>query len=561
MSLFSKIADALGIGKGDVRPQNVTYSEDVMEAFGVPASSGAVVTPVSAMRVAAVFACVQKIAGAIATLPIHAYRTDGDIKSRLPKDDLWYKLNEQPSTQFTAASHWEGVSIAQLLRGDAYTWIRRGVNNSIKELLPLPWGCVSPVRQPDGTVRYYIALPDYGIQTWLEPSEVLHFPGFGFDGIKSMSVISYAAKAAVGNAMAMDEYSGKFFADGAHPSIVLTAAGKMSSDQVTQLQNAFRNKYAGLDNAHRLPLVLTEGLQAKEISLSAEDAQLLEARKFQVIDIARAFGVPPHMIGETSASTSWGSGIESMSRGFVTYTLQPHLVRIEQELNRKLFPRDIGKFVQFDRDALIEGDSAAQAAYNRAALGGPGTGQGWMSVDEIRKTKGLAPIGGEASKIFDPREVQAPDTSKQDAAANDLANQLREIRHLQALHTAKIENKAPDIHFPEQVAPVVNVTFEPPHAPVINIPEQAAPVVNVTIEQPEAAIINNVVNVPESQITVEAVMPEQKAPVVNIAPSVTNVEVKPAEVNVNIPARKTDTTIIRDSAGNITKATQIERDA
>ena len=408
MTFFSKIAEKLGFGRGEMRPQNVTYSDAVMESFGVGQSSasGLSVTPLSAMRVAAVFACVQKIAGAIATLPIHVYSTDGDIKSRLPRDDLWYKLNESPSNQFTAASHWEGVSIGQLLRGDSYTWIRRSMNNSIRELLPLPWGCVSPIRQSDGSVRYYVSLPDYGINTWLDAAEVLHFPGFGFDGIRSMSVISYAAKQAVGNAMAMDEYSGKFFAEGAHPSIVLNAAGKMSPDQVTQLQNAFRNKYSGLDNAHRLPLVLTEGLTAKELSLSAEDSQLLEARKFQVIDISRAFGVPPHMIGETSASTSWGSGIEAMSRGFVTYTLQPHLVRIEQELNRKLFSRNTGRFVQFDRDALIEGDSAAQAAYNRAALGGPGTGQGWLTVDEVRKSKGMAPLGGKAAELFDPRDEQ-----------------------------------------------------------------------------------------------------------------------------------------------------------
>lgn len=394
------------------RISNATYSDELMESFGVmPSASGMSVTPVSAMRVAAVFACVQKIAGAIATLPLHVYRTDGDFKARQPRDDLWYKLNEQPSAQYTAASHWEGVSIAQLLRGDGFTWIRRGLSNNIRELLPLPWGCVSPTRQADGSVRYYISLPEFGINTWLEPSEILHFPGFGFDGLKSMSVITHAARAAVGNALAMDEYSGKFFANGAHPSMVLTAKGKMSEGQITQLQTTFARKYAGIENAHRVPLVLTEGLEAKEISLSAEDAQLLEARKFQVIDIARAFGVPPHMIGETSASTSWGSGIESMSRAFVTYTLQPHLIRIEQELNRKLFPRDIGRFIQFDRDALIEGDSAAQAIYNRAALGGPGTGQGWMSVDEVRKTKGLAPMGGEAATIFDPRTV-APTESK-----------------------------------------------------------------------------------------------------------------------------------------------------
>jgi HK97 family phage portal protein len=391
------------------------YSQDVMDAFGVTQGhAGMAVNFVSAMRVAAVYACVQKIAGGISTLPLHEYKTDGDIKARLPRGDLWYKLNEQPSMQWTAASHWEGVSIAQLLRGDAYTWIRRGYSNNIIEFLPLPWGCVSPIRQSDGSVRYFISLPEFGITTWLDPSEILHFPGFGFDGIRSMSVITYAARAAVGNALAMDNYSGKFFEGGAHPSIVLSSAAKMNPDQITALQTAFTNKYAGNDNAHKLPLVLTEGITAKEISINAQDAQLLEARKFQVIDIARAFGVPPHMIGETSASTSWGSGIESMSRAFVTYTLQPHLIRIEQELNRKLFPRNTGRFIQFDRDALIEGDSKAQAEYNRAALGGPGTGPGWITVDEVRKTKGLAPKGGQYGEIYDPRNpVKTPEGQPQ----------------------------------------------------------------------------------------------------------------------------------------------------
>jgi len=406
-----KILENLGYAwealKGDLRPkvENATYSQDVMDSFGVT-SNGISVTPLSAMRVSAVYACVSKIAGAISTLPIHIYSTNGDIKARLPRDDLWYKLNESPSSQFTASSHWEGVSVGQLLRGDSFTWIRRSVNGSVRELLPLPSGSVSPIRQADGSVRYYITVPELNILTWIEPSDILHFSGFGFNGINSMSVISYAAKAAVGNAIAMDNYAGKFFENGAHPSMVLTAPKTMTPDQITKLQTAFVNKYSGHDNAHKVPLVLTEGLAAKEISINAQDSQLLEARKFQVIDIARAFGVPPHMIGETSASTSWGSGIESMSRGFVTYTLQPHLVRIEQELNRKLFPKNTGKFVQFDRDALIEGDSAAQAQYNRAALGGAGAGQGWLTVDEVRKMKGYKPLGGRASELFDPRDMQ-----------------------------------------------------------------------------------------------------------------------------------------------------------
>ncbi|HEY1181678.1 MAG TPA: phage portal protein [Rhodocyclaceae bacterium] len=357
------------------------------------------------MRVAAVAACVQKIAGTISTLRLDIIQITDDTEVKLPRDNLWYLLNEQSSPQYTATSHWEGAVGSQLLRGDGFTWIRRDLRNNFVEFMPLPWSSVTPTRQPDGSIRYYINLPDRGITTWLDPSDVLHFPGHDFDGLKSKSVIAHAARAAIGNALAMDEYSGKFFEGGAHPSIVLSAAGKMSDTQIAQLQDAFVRKYAGMANAHRLPLVLTEGVSAKELSLSAEDAQLLEARKFQVTDIARAFGVPPHMIGETTGASAVGAGYEQQARDFVMHTLRLHLKRMEQELNRKLYPRNTGRFVRFDLGDLIEGDSKAQAEYNRAALGGPGTGMGWMSVDEVRKSKGLPPLGGEAAKIYDPRST------------------------------------------------------------------------------------------------------------------------------------------------------------
>lgn len=397
---------------GGVR--NTSYSESVTEAFGItPGAAGMSVTPASAMRVSAVFACVQKIAGAISTMPIDVYETDGDTPVKLPRDDLWYKLNEEPCPQFTAASHWEGTIINMLLRGDSYTWIRRSMNGDVREFLPLPWSSVTPVLQQDRSVRYYIHYQ--GISTWVGAEDMLHFAGFGFDGLKGMSVIAYAARNAAGNALAMDEYAGKFFQNGAHPSGILTVPGKMNEEAIGRLQTSFANKYSGIENANRIPLVLTDGLAFKEVSLNAEDSQLLESRQFQVIDIARAFGVPPHMIGETSGSTSWGTGIESMSRGFVTYTLKQHLKRIEQEKNRKLYPNRLDRFVRFDIEALTEGDSKAQAEYNRAALGGPGTGAGWMTVDEVRKTKGLPPLKGMNAQVYDPRTAApaaAPDTTQ-----------------------------------------------------------------------------------------------------------------------------------------------------
>lgn len=390
------------------RVSNTVYSDQVYESFGLNSSSAGVsVTPLSSMRVSAVSACVQRIAGGISILPIHHYKRTKSARERVEDSQLWWLLNEQPTARYTSAAWWESVVMSMLLRGDAFAFILRDAMGYVKELIPLAHGSVIVERVQTATsdrLRYYVQDGDrvYGV----DQDDMLHFPGFGFNGMSGMSVIRWAANNATGTAMAMDEYSGRFFAGGAHPSIVLQAEGTMNKEAIANLQQAFVSKYSGVENAHKLPLVLTEGLKATTLSLSAHDAQLLEGRKFQVIDIARAFGVPPHMIGETSASTSWGSGIEEMNRAFVTYTLQPHLVRIEQELNRKLFRTAIN-FFEFDRDSLLEGNTKAQTEYFRAALGGPGSGMGWMTVNEVRKAKNLKPLSGAADTIFDPATAAA----------------------------------------------------------------------------------------------------------------------------------------------------------
>lgn len=383
----------------------------IVEFFGLGrAAAGVNVTPETAMRVSAVYRAVSLISSAIASLPIHVYRRSASGVERVEDSDLWYLLNEQPTDRYMAASHWEGVGINTQLRGDSFTFIGRSRSGQIRELVPMPWGSVIVERdqaaERNGVDRLKYYLQD-GLRTWgADQDDVLHFPGFGFDGLRSMSVIQHAARNAAGTAMAMDEYSGKFFAGGAHPSIVLESPHKMNEGLIKDLQTSFAEKYSGVQNAHQRPLILTEGIKANALSLTAEDSQLLEARKFQVVDIARAFGVPPHLIGETSASTSWGSGMEEQGKAFVIFTLNPHLNRIEQELNRKFFRR-VGLYVEFNRDALLESNSEGQSKLFRAALGGPGQGPGYMAVDEIRKKKNLPPMGGRCAEVYFPPEKTA----------------------------------------------------------------------------------------------------------------------------------------------------------
>lgn len=394
------------VGRNGGQPSiaNASSGTSMADMFAaMPSAAGTHVTQATAMRVATVFACVRIIAGSIASMPVHVYSNSTGARSQVSDATLNRLFNQQPCAAYTAASYWQQVTSLSLLRGDAYSLIVRDKYGNASALVPLPWDATYVQRKPLAGVghrlSYYVMVD--GKAYGFDQDDILHMPGFGFDGEQGMSVIQHAAYNAAGTAIAMDRYAGQFFAGGAHPSIVLSSDKTISADQRSLLQDAFARRYSGVANAHKLPLVLTEGLKATPLSINAQDSQLLDSRRFGVQEICRAFGVPPHMVGETTASTSWGTGIEQMSRSFVTYTLNPILTLFEQEINRKLFA-GTGQYAEFVREALLQGDLKAQSDYFRAALGGPGTGPAWMTVDEVRSKLNLSPRGADADQLFRP---------------------------------------------------------------------------------------------------------------------------------------------------------------
>lgn len=403
------MAERAAAKQGIQNATSVVRSSDpqVIELFGgTPAASGYAVTSETAMRVSAVYASVRLLAGAIASIPVSIYKeTDGARESISP--ELWWLLNEQPIDNWSAATMWEWVMKSILLRGDGFVEIvRKGAG--IKALRPLHPDYVE-VRRVGDYLVYVVTDAVSGAVRSLHQDDMLHFPGFGFNGLRSMSVIQWAAFQSIGVALAADTFSGKFFANGAAPKHIIKASGRMEEDQIERLRNEYRKKYAGADNAG-LPMVLTQGLEIKEMSMTAGDAQLLESRKFQVIDIARAFGVPPHMIGAQETTSSWGTGVEQMTIGFVKFSLQPYITRIRQELNRKLFRR-ASPFVEHKMEALLAGDSKAEGEYMRQAVGGS-QGPGWMTINEARKVKNLPPVKG-GDELYDPtKQRSAGDQTK-----------------------------------------------------------------------------------------------------------------------------------------------------
>lgn len=365
------------------------------------------VTPRSAMRVSAVYACVRLLAGLASTLPVHVFDRQENGDRRRVVEEISPLLNQAPYGRFTAATFWEFMVSSVLMRGDGFSEIVRPSPLSTKVLALKPLHPDLTFADVQDGEPVYQTMDEAGKIRVIAAADVLHFPGFGFDGLSSMSVIQWGARNAISVAGSADEQVGLMIGSGGVARHVFKTPGNMSEQQTEMLRVKYNELVSRKDRA--VPLVLTGGLEVETLSISAEDAQLMENRVFQVEDIARAFGVPPHLIGSTAKSTSWGTGLEEQNRAFLVYTLQPHLTRISQELNAKLFhtKQNPNRFCEFNVDAIARADLGTRMQAYREALGGS-QGPGWMSVNEVRQKENL-PALPDKDDVF---EGHAPATGQ-----------------------------------------------------------------------------------------------------------------------------------------------------
>lgn len=362
--------------------------------FNLSTPGAAPVTDRTAMQVGTVFACLSKLSGAITQLPIHHYRKDmaTGARERVVNSALWTMLNESPSAAWTAASWKEWIVQSVHLRGDQCTEILRDRWGNITGLKVHHPDWVS-IERIDSRLRYHCIDPDTGRAYGVDQDDMLHFTGYGFDGVRSMSAIRYAARQAISNALDAGSFSGRTMRGGGVPKIALSYPGELVKGGAKELRDSYAETYGPGSSTTALPLVLTHGGDVKTLSISPVDLELLAMRKHESSDICNIIGVPPIIIGDSEKTSAWGSGIEEIKLAFTTFTITPHITRWGEELNRKLFRRN-GQFVEFEMDALLRGNSKSQAEFFRAALGGPGTGDGWMTVNEVRALKNLPPVAG-----------------------------------------------------------------------------------------------------------------------------------------------------------------------
>ncbi len=382
-----------GLFKSRDKPQNRTPGSSYAFFLG-GSTSGKAVTERSAMQMTAVYSCVRILAEAIAGLPLHLYRyTPDGSKVKAVDHPLYLLLHDEPNPEMSSFVFREALMTHLLLWGNAYAQIIRNGKGEVVALYPLMPNRMSVDRDAHGQLYYtYTRASDEaktmtGTTVLLPPSDVLHIPGLGFDGLVGYSPIAMA-KNAIGLAIATEEYGAKFFANGAAPSGVLEHPGTIKDP--SRVREAWMSQFGGSANSGKVA-VLEEGMKYTPISISPEQAQFLETRKFQINEIARIFRIPPHMVGDLEKSSF--SNIEQQSLEFVKYTLDPWVIRWEQSIQRALLRPEEKKryFAKFNVEGLLRGDY--QSRMNGYAVARQ---NGWMSANDIRELENLDRIPAEA---------------------------------------------------------------------------------------------------------------------------------------------------------------------
>ena len=361
--------------------ENPTYpltSQALVDLFvGPKTAAGVTVTEQKAIGLPAVFRAVALISDAIAGLPLHAYRDiSGGGRARLGKQP---DIITKPHPDMTQFEWLELVMVHLLGWGNAYLWKQKDAFGRVVELWPIHPSEVKPGRASDKTKVYQWKGDGYS------DAEILHIPGLGYDGVVGLSPIR-AAATSIGTALAAEENAASFYGSGSMLSGILSTDQKIDTDTADRLKARWKQSNSGLAHAHDIA-VLGSGATFEPISVNPVDAQLVESQRWSVAQVARIFGVPPHLLMDTEKSTSWGTGIEQQSIGFVTYTLRPWLIRLEQRLTPLLPPSN--RYVKFSVEGLLRGDTKSR--YDAYAIARQ---WGWMSPNDILALEDRPPIKG-----------------------------------------------------------------------------------------------------------------------------------------------------------------------
>ncbi len=343
----------------------------------------------NALGLSATWACVNLVAGTIGSLPLVVYRDVDGVRQVARDHTLYWLLHDSPNYDQTAADFWEFMAAGIELQGNAYAEIKKN-GDLITSLVPIRPDCVRVRRLSSGSIEYRWSAN--GVEVVRTDRQVLHIRGPLGDALSGVSTLS-ACRSVFDSAIAAHTAAENLFSNGVRPSGVLSTGDSvtLTSEQRAKLEALLQEKFRGALNAGR-PMVLDNGMKWHQLDLTPEDAQMIEQRGFGVEEICRIFQVPPHMVGHSEKSTSWGSGLEQQTLGFVKFGLRRRLNRIEQALEKQLLTRaerNAGVTIEFNLEGLLRGDSAGRASFYQTM-----TQLGAMTINEVRALENLPPVEG-----------------------------------------------------------------------------------------------------------------------------------------------------------------------
>ncbi len=381
MSIWGNFLTAIGFAPGaqdgDNLRKGVITTEQASDSEG---SSGF-------LGLSATWACVNFWAGNIAGLPVTVYRKGpGGVPVEATDHPLYFLLHDSPNFDQSAFDFWEFIVASIELQGNGYAEIIRGAGGRIVSLNPVRPDRMQVVRRPRGDLRY--SWSDCDGDHAVDQSQMLHVRGFGGDPLGGLSPLAVCRRT-FASASAADRAARAMFANGARPSGTLSTDSLLKPEQRAVLEDLLREKFVGAANSGR-PMLLDNGLKWQALSLSPEDAQMLESRQFSVEDICRVFEVDPHLVGHTVGNTRLGSSIGDQTLSLLKFKMRKRLKRIEGALEKQLLTaadRAAGVSIEFNVEGFLRADSQGRATFYELM-------KPFMTVNEIRALEGLAPVPG-----------------------------------------------------------------------------------------------------------------------------------------------------------------------
>jgi HK97 family phage portal protein len=360
-------------------------------------SAGEPVNETIALQHTSVYACVRVIAESIGSMTLRVYKRLPKGRQEAIDSPMWRMLSVSPNNEMSAPVVWESLAGSMALTGNSYAEILRNAQGEVVGIYPLDPRQTEPIRLPSKQLAYKTRVGvTNGQSRIINAADMLHFPLFSFDGLQGLSPIGQARNS-IGLAIAAEKYGSKFFGNNSVPPAYLSPVGEVSEEDLNNMRQFWEQANSAASQG-RIG-VLPSDWKLTQLALSPEDSQFLQTKQFSRTDVAALFRVPPNMIGDTSHLSN--NNHEQMSMSFVTDTLRPYLVRIEKEIQRKLFNEDSDLFAEFDVSERLRGDFAT-------TMQGFATGKQWgfYSTNIVLEKLGENPIGPEGDIYWAPVNMQ-----------------------------------------------------------------------------------------------------------------------------------------------------------